>query len=227
MRVSAQFESATRTASFAGTAGSETVVSSYTAYGLSIRSHLPLPELLAGEAEAEVVIRFGKAGPKPPGEVVGGALCWASATQACLSWKEAGTFLIRDGREITIDRVPGAEERLLRLYLLGPVLAVLLHQRGQLVLHSSAVAMNGGAVAFLGGQGLGKSTLAAALHARGYGILVDDVLALEVNQRGYPLVFPGFAQLKLWPETSTVHTGRTFPGVATTPSSSGETGPPH
>src|SRR2546426_9378375 len=36
---------------------------------------------------------------------------------------------------------------------LGPVLAVLLHQRGRLVLHASGVALDGCAVAFLGGSG--------------------------------------------------------------------------
>jgi hypothetical protein len=59
--------------------------------------------------------------------------------------------------------------------------------------------MNGGAVAFLGGRGWGKSTLAAALHAQGHSLLADDVTALTVGI-GCPTVSPGFPQLKLWPD---------------------------
>jgi hypothetical protein len=68
-------------------------------------------------------------------------------------------------------------------------------------LHASAVALDGGAVAFLGGPGWGKSTLAAALYARGHGILADDVTAVDADA-GSPMVFPGFPQLKLWPEAA-------------------------
>jgi hypothetical protein len=87
----------------------------------------------------------------------------------------------------------------LRLSILGPVFALLLHQRGQFVLHASAVESAGGAVVFAGRSGWGKSTLAAALHARGCGMLSDDVTAISLGA-GHPTVLPGFPQFKLWPE---------------------------
>ena len=66
-------------------------------------------------------------------------------------------------------------------------------------MHASAVESEGSAVAFTGGSGWGKSTLAAVLHARGYGLVADDLTAIAVNAE-CPTVFPGFPQLKLWPE---------------------------
>ena len=81
-----------------------------------------------------------------------------------LEYPGAATFLIRGGREIVIDAAPGVEQRLIRLFLLGPALALLLHQRRFLVLHASAVMIDGAAVAFVAEKGMGKSTLAAALH---------------------------------------------------------------
>lgn len=108
-------------------------------------------------------------------------------------------FLVQKGRTIVIDPLPEVEERVLRLFVLGPVLAVLLHQRGRLVLHASAVAIAGGAIAFLGDQGWGKSTMVAALYARGHRVVADDVTAIQVDP-DEPLVFPGFPQLKLWPQ---------------------------
>ncbi len=75
---------------------------------------------------------------------------------------------------------------------------MLLHQRGYLVLHASAVVCAGGAAAFLGASGWGKSTLAALLHARGHALVTDDVAAIDMA--GEPRVLPGTPQLKLWPD---------------------------
>ena len=78
-------------------------------------------------------------------------------------------------------------------------MAVLLQQRGFLILHASAVVLPDGAVAFLGDKGWGKSTMAAALQLRGYPLLTDDVLALKLDGDARPLALPAFPQLKLWP----------------------------
>ena len=170
---------------------------SYSAYGLSIGSALPLPELTAGEAAADVHVSLGRVA-RPPSEVANGYF-HATAREARLFWEGVGTFLVRGGRKIVVDPAPAVEERVLRLFILGPALAMLLHQRGLLVLHASAVAIDGTAVAFLGGSGWGKSTTAAALHARGHGIVADDVTAVRLDT-GRPTVSHGFPQLKLWPE---------------------------
>jgi hypothetical protein len=74
---------------------------------------------------------------------------------------------------------------------------ILLHQRGHLVLHASAVAVEGKAVAFCGACGAGKSTLAAALMRHGYPFVNDDVCHVGVD-RGRPAVLPDGRMLKLW-----------------------------
>src|SRR5215217_1715114 len=174
---------------------------SYLAYGLGIDAATPLPELIAGEAaEGEVRIRFGRV-DRPPSEALEkGWSCFSPALKEdCLFWQGVGSFLVRGGRDIIVDPSPGLDERMLRLFVLGPVLAILLRQRGHLLLHASAVAVADEAVLFLGSSGWGKSTMAAALHARGHGLVTDDVAVLRVEE-SYPKVFPGFPQLKLWPK---------------------------
>ena len=52
------------------------------------------------------------------------------------------TALLQEGRQVTVDPAPGVRGSLLQSFLLGPVLAFLLHQRGLLVLHASAVGSN-------------------------------------------------------------------------------------
>jgi hypothetical protein len=87
------------------------------------------------------------------------------------------------------------------LSILGPALGLILHQRGFLVLHASVVARSGGAVAFLGKNGWGKSTIAASLHVKGYDLVADDVAAISIGPDG-PSALPGFPQVKLWPEAA-------------------------
>jgi hypothetical protein len=67
-------------------------------------------------------------------------------------------------------------ERLVLAQVL-PLAAALL---GMEILHASAVEMAGQAVAFLGGSGVGKTTLAARIVARGARLLTDDVLAVDM-----------------------------------------------
>jgi hypothetical protein len=66
-------------------------------------------------------------------------------------------------------------ERLLFAQVL-PLASALL---GRALFHASAVALDGGAYAFVGLSGTGKSSAAAHLVARGATLLTDDVLALE------------------------------------------------
>jgi hypothetical protein len=176
-------------------------MNTYRAYGLGIHSALPLPELAPGGAVTDVIVRLGKVPGVPAEARTQRCYARASARVAHLSWPDVGVFRIRDGREILVEPAPEVEERVLRLFLLGPALALLLSQRGLLALHASAVALDGGAVAFLGESGRGKSTTAAAFYAQGYDVVADDVVAVQM-ERGCPVVFPGFPQLKLWPEAA-------------------------
>jgi hypothetical protein len=175
---------------------------SYTAYGLGIDSFLPLPELISAEQKADVVFRLGKVNGSKLDTVDEAHRFKADSNEAYYFMEGVGSFLARGGQEIIIDPEANTDERALRLCLLGPVLAIILHQRQRLVLHASAVAVDGGAIVFLGGQGWGKSTLAAALHVRGYEMLADDVTAIQMDS-DVPKVLPGFPQLKLWPDAVT------------------------
>jgi hypothetical protein len=85
-------------------------------------------------------------------------------------------------------------------YLLGPVLGRVLRLRGVTCLHASAVAFGERAVAFVGCEGAGKSTTAAALALRRHPVLSDDVVALTERDESF-LVHPAYPYLCLWPES--------------------------
>src|SRR5262245_38064000 len=90
--------------------------------------------------------------------------------------------------------------RSLQTYLIGPGLGVAIVQRGRLVLHASAVRMDGRVLAFCGEAGCGKSTLAAALVGEGAELIGDDVLPVGVADE--VTVGPGLPLVKLWPDAA-------------------------
>lgn len=176
---------------------------SYTAYGLGIHSALPLPALTPGAVSQDIIIRKGSV-DRTVSQTANQAefVLRADAKEICFAWDKVGACLVRDGREIVVDIESGVDEQLLPPFILVVPLAMLLHQRGLLILHASAVAINGGVIAFLGKSGQGKSTTAGVLHQFGYPIVTDDVLALDVRDPQGVIVFPSFPQLRLWPESA-------------------------
>jgi hypothetical protein len=174
----------------------------YHAFGFDVASDVPLETLLPARSEGppSVHIRLGLVGALDAN--MDGTPHHISHDQMQFDFPSLGRFRVSGGREIVVEPAPDADPDFLRTCLLGPVLAAVLHQRGLLVLHASAVLIDGTAVALLGSKGWGKSTLAAALRARGHSLIADDVSAVDTSA-GTPKVFPAFPQLKLWPQTVT------------------------
>lgn len=173
----------------------------YTIYGLHVCSDVPLPELKpVAPAEGDVYIYRDVLAPLAEGLERQGNRLRVTPTEALLIYDEVGLLRIADGRHLTYDVPPELPDETLRVLLLGIGLGILMHQRGHLVLHASAVAMGDRVVAFIAEKGHGKSTMAAALHARGYPLVTDDVLVLDERPDGPPLVLPAYPQLKLWPD---------------------------
>jgi hypothetical protein len=84
------------------------------------------------------------------------------------------------------------------LYLLGPILGFILRLRGVTCLHASGIAVGEQAFAIVGMSGAGKSTTAAALAARGYSVVSDDILPLAKVGQTFQAI-PGYPRLRLWP----------------------------
>jgi len=171
----------------------------YQAFGLSVHSEIRLPELPEADGAADVVIRRGKNPWTPP---EGFKSQFATPDEIYFHWEPAGVVGVRAGRDVVADLVPDLEESASSVVLLGPVLAAVLHQRAMLVLHASAVEVDGRAVLFLGDKGFGKSTMAVAMKERGYQLVADDVVAIAFDPERGPCVVPSFPQAKLWPSAA-------------------------
>ena len=173
-----------------------TAASLYRAFGLTIASELPLPELdpAVGLAVDIKIQRRPIARQRATG--VRSFYEYGEEDQY-LYWPQVGGFLIRGDSAINIAPEDGASEGLLRLPLLGPVMALLLHQRGILTLHASAVRIGDKVAVFVGDKGAGKSTTAAAALARGHELVTDDLLAVGFDDPKRPCAIPGYPSLKL------------------------------
>ena len=84
--------------------------------------------------------------------------------------------------------------------LVAQVMPLVLSAR-RLCLHGSAVQGKGGAVAFVGVSGRGKSTVAAALATQGWRLVADDCLVLK-TARERTRVTPFQAGVRLWPDAA-------------------------
>jgi hypothetical protein len=174
----------------------------YSAYGVAIRSDLPLG-VPCTDNPVDITIRELEA-PVDPQSVTWldrDSDHWMSAglivDDFYVRFGEEAEFVIRrDGRLIHWYSQSGPSETLVHL-VLDHVLPRSITRLDRVVLHGSAVAREGhGAVAILGQSGAGKSTLAAALTATGHVLVADDAVVIESTD-GHPLVTPAYPGLRL------------------------------
>lgn len=114
-------------------------------------------------------------------------------------------------RAITIDVHDCAAEPLAH-FVLDQVLP-LVFSLDTLVLHASAVAIDGEAIAFCGTGGSGKSTLALLLERAGHPIVCDDALLVR-GEGGRAAAVPSYAGLRFWPDIAASATGSAFEASA-------------
>jgi hypothetical protein len=130
-----------------------------------------------------------------------------SAHGFCFSYADGTSVWIdTSGTTVWCTRSPEATIDDLATYLTGPVLGFVLRRRGHLSLHASAVQIGSGAMILIGPHGAGKSTIAAALAARGCALITDDVLHVRKTGAGW-LAEPFASGLKLWPDAAALVLG--------------------
>jgi hypothetical protein len=170
----------------------------YWAYGLRIHSEIDCPELLRHPepiGTPDVTIHL-----LSPVEGISDSLENGYFEVASGTFRMAVTgvarYLVEEGNKISVEPARGSSLDEIRLFLLGSSMGALLYQRGLFPLHGSAVETPWGAMIFVGDQGVGKSTLAAQFHRKGYRLLSDDVCAVTMTPSGL-YVLPAPAHFRL------------------------------
>jgi hypothetical protein len=177
----------------------------YTAHGLIISSQINFPELIECSGKSGINIKYGEFDYSSEEVLEEGVFRIAShyiltENSVYLIWNHINICQIHKGQEIIVNSQTGIDETFLRALILGPALGILLHQRGRLVLHASAVNINDTAVAFMGHNGAGKSTTTFSFMNNGHPLISNDILSIDFRN-GLPVVYPGLPRIKLWPES--------------------------
>jgi hypothetical protein len=196
-------------------------VYNYIAYGLLISSNQPIAGLMLASSlinSPDVQIKLGSL-PSRHSSSSGHTLRYASSYPGETGepdlqiWDvDNGEFLrlrYSDSVEFWLDRNlatlwaqwPAASSLENTLsYLVGPILGLLLRLRGSVCLHASAVSIKDHAVVFVGSEGAGKSTTAAAFATQGHPVLSDDIVGLI--ERGAEFqILPAYPRINLWPDS--------------------------
>ena len=105
-----------------------------------------------------------------------------------------------NGGSIRCRPVPDVSQTTVEHLYLNQVVPLALSKQGYLVFHSSAVEIDGVAVAFMGRSGRGKSTLAGLLASEGHRVVADDGMQVEVDGEDFRAL-PSHPSLRLWDDS--------------------------
>jgi len=179
----------------------------YKVFGGVLASPFAFPELRSDDGEGAVDwTLLVEQGPPPDvattlvgrDELIAGVEARLFRTPAGLRlvFDDTGSFDVTSaGSRITWFPSPDSDRELVRVDILGRVLAVATHERGVLCLHGSGVSIGEQGIGFLAPKGSGKSTIALTLAAHGARLLTDDTLPVEPEAA---IARPGVHSVRLW-----------------------------
>lgn len=178
----------------------------YTAFGLTIKSELLLPELVHCKdnvfQDRDIITITFKDLTELKNTYLKPNQYFYVSKDFCLFYiPDVAIFSIRFGIEITVSPYEDASLDQIRLYVLGTCMGAVLIQRNILPLHGSAIVLNNKAFAIVGHSGAGKSTLASAFLRKGALLMSDDVIPIKFNDTNEPIIIPAYPQQKLWIES--------------------------
>ena len=188
----------------------------YTVAGIVLEADLPLPELsgaTGGEGRRAWRVRLGGLPSRPELTVVrviryASGEIWCELAAGDQAYRLAFPAHVVFDIDVTTGSVTYATigevaDTTLRHLIVDQLVPHLVAIGGALVLHASCVAVDGAALAVVGGTGRGKSSLAAAFVQAGAALVADDYVLLSEAGDGY-LAAPAYPGLRLW-EDSAAH----------------------
>lgn len=176
----------------------------YTAFGFNILSEFLLPELIQmqiKESQIDLIIKKEDLSSIWSKHVKTDTYYYFDDNFCMIRVPNVGIYKIENGNTISVSPFLQVEDDHVRLYILGTCMGIILMQRKILPLHGSCIAIDGKAYAFVGDSGVGKSTLASVFIKRGFKLLTDDVIAVNLSAEHIPVVTPSYPHQKLWQES--------------------------
>ncbi len=180
----------------------------FKAFGLTIQSPIPIRGLISIEKIEcpDIFVSFEKIENYPELKLTKVKRKGLTATfgmfnddtnDSYMVWENQIKFRLIDGKTMIVD-TQETDLDFLSLFIVSEPLGILLFQRGDILLHASAIKLpNGDGIVFMGEPGAGKSTTAAAFVKAGCNIISDDLVSIRIIDHK-PYLIPSFPQIKLW-----------------------------
>jgi hypothetical protein len=183
-----------------------------------IGSTVPLPELLPSRAAADWQFAIRRTLAAPAGRWIRqraiNATRWLEVSASSgghlyhVRFVGGARFRIDfDSRRIDCLPEAGVPRQDVRHLLVNHLMPLVVSRGHGVVLHASAVAVDGVVTGFVGNGGFGKSTLAAALTGRGGRVVTDDCLIVDTRSVR-AIATPTYPAVRLWPDSARALFGR-------------------
>lgn len=171
----------------------------YRAFGLNIQSDFEIAEMQqASFGRPDVTVVLAETPRAIENPVREGVRFQLTDNEFLLNVDNVARYYIADGNSIRIEKRNGSTFQEVRLFLLGVVFSALLHQKGMVPFHASALMDEQGKTFLICGRsGVGKSTITAYFLNKGFSLLSDDVTVVGSGE-GKIWVYPSFPFIKLW-----------------------------
>ena len=178
----------------------------YRAFDLNIESEIALKSLNKADpfSDPDLKITYGKVIKPKDLLTIDHYEVTQDLKNIFLNYLNYPIICIKEDKEIVINSELKCYSKEIEIYVLATSLATILIRKGYLLLHGATLFFDNKAYLFLGPKGVGKSTLALGLKARGYQVIGDDICAIKYSADNSLLLVKSVPTIKVKENTNFV-----------------------
>ena len=169
----------------------------YRVYGLNIESKIEVPEfeVIDSNSDIDVKLSFGVVNEEIIDLITQGHRAKYEKQDMWFYIEDVAIFHIYNGDTVTIEPMGDKNNKMIKLYIMGSVMGMILLQRNMVAIHGGGIVIDGKGCIFTGQKGAGKSTITTALRNKGYKFIADDVCSINIGETN--TIHHGFGYQKL------------------------------
>ena len=169
----------------------------YRVYGVNIESTIEVPEFeeIDSNCDVDVKLSFGVTKSEIMELIIEGHRAKYENQDMWFCIDDVAIFHIYNGDTVTIEPFGDKNNKMIKLYIMGSVMGMILLQRNMVAIHGGGIVIDGKGCIFTGQKGAGKSTITTALRKKGYKFIADDVCSINIGDIN--TIHHGFGYQKL------------------------------
>lgn len=169
----------------------------YRVYGVNIESKIEVPEfeVIDSNSNIDVKLSFGVVNEEIINLITQGHRAKYKKQDMWFYIEDVAIFHIYNGDTVTIEPMGDKNNKMIKLYIMGSVMGMILLQRNMVAIHGGGIVIDKKGCIFTGQKGAGKSTITTALRKKGYKFIADDVCSINIGDKN--TISYGFGYQKL------------------------------